>query len=134
MNRLQLVFFFVSWRWAVGYLSPISYSTNTALFATSKKKKTRATRNTVRNRTKSATGFGGAAVEPCPCGSGLTYSKCCHRLHTDEGRFSQAQPEAIVRARYSAYAKREVNFIVGSTHPLNKDFTIDIEHWKETIR
>lgn len=39
-----------------------------------------------------------------------------------------------MRARYSAYAKREVDFIVGSTHPLNKNFMSDIEHWKETIR
>jgi len=113
--------------------SPTSSST-TSLFAKSKKKKSRATRNTVRNRTKSATGFGGAALESCPCGSTLPYSKCCHILHSDETAFSLAKPEAIVRARYSAYAKREVNFIIGSTHPLNKDFQTDIEHWKKTIR
>ena len=113
--------------------SPTGTST-TSLFAKSKKKKNRATRNTVRNRTKSATGFGGAAVEPCPCGSTLPYSKCCHMLHSDETTFSRAKPESIVRARYSAYAKREVNFIIGSTHPLNKDFQTDIDHWKETIR
>jgi hypothetical protein len=115
--------------------SPNSSSiSTTSLFAKSKKKKSRATRNTVRNRTKSATGFGGAALESCPCGSTLPYSKCCHILHSDETAFSRAKPEAIVRARYSAYAKREVDFIIGSTHPLNKDFQTDIEHWKETIR
>ncbi|KAL9185426.1 hypothetical protein ACHAXT_003203 [Thalassiosira profunda] len=40
----------------------------------------------------------------------------------------------VVRARYSAYAKREVDFIVGSTHPLNEKFQSDIEHWKEQIK
>jgi len=28
----------------------------------------------------------------------------------------------------------KVDFIVGSTHPLNKDFMSDIDHWKKTIR
>jgi uncharacterized protein YchJ len=40
----------------------------------------------------------------------------------------------VVRARYSAYAKRDVDFIIASTHPLTKNFITDIEHWKETIR
>ena len=94
----------------------------------------RAVRNTVRNRTKSSSGFGGAAVEDCPCGSGLGYMKCCGKLHKDANTYATALPSQVVRARYSAYAKREVDFIVGSTHPLNKDFMTDIEHWKETIR
>jgi uncharacterized protein YchJ len=73
-------------------------------------------------------------VVPCPCGSGLGYMKCCGRLHTDKAAFAGATAEEVVRARYSAYSKREVDFIVGSTHPLNKNFIADIEHWKETIR
>ena len=60
--------------------------------------------------------------------------KCCGKLHKDATTFAQSTPEQIVRARYSAYAKREVDFIVGSTHPLNKNFISDIEHWKDTIR
>ncbi|KAL7465637.1 hypothetical protein ACHAXS_005950 [Conticribra weissflogii] len=85
-----------------------------------------------KNKNASTAGFGGAAVAPCPCGSGLVYMKCCRILHK-EG-FADATAEQIVRARYSAYAKREVDFIVASTHPLNKAFVADIEHWKETIR
>ena len=60
--------------------------------------------------------------------------KCCGRLHSDPAVFAAATAEEVVRARYSAYSKREVDFIVGSTHPLNKNFISDIEHWKETIR
>jgi uncharacterized protein YchJ len=82
----------------------------------------------------STSGFGGAATEDCPCGSGLGYIKCCGKLHKDAKAYADATAEQVVRARYSAYAKREVDFIVGSTHPLNKNFMSDIEHWKETIR
>jgi SEC-C motif-containing protein len=60
--------------------------------------------------------------------------KCCGKLHSDPAAYASATAEQVVRARYSAYAKREVDFIVGSTHPLNKNFISDIEHWKETIR
>ena len=60
--------------------------------------------------------------------------KCCGRLHRDVKAYADATAEQVVRARYSAYAKREVDFIVGSTHPLNKSFMGDVEHWKETIR
>jgi len=106
----------------------------TALFAKKSSKKKRGGRNTPGQRTASASGFGGAAVEDCPCGSGLGYMKCCGKIHKDPEAYAKATAEQVVRARYSAYAKREVDFIVGSTHPLNKDFMTDIEHWKETIR
>ncbi|KAL3792900.1 hypothetical protein ACHAWO_004229 [Cyclotella atomus] len=87
-----------------------------------------------KTQNRSTTGFGAAATVPCPCGSGEGYMKCCGKLHKDPQAFAAATPEQVVRARYSAYAKREVDFIVGSTHPLNKNFMSDIEHWKETIR
>jgi SEC-C motif-containing protein len=60
--------------------------------------------------------------------------KCCGKLHKDVNAFALATAEQVVRARYSAYAKREVDFIVASTHPLNKNFITDIKHWKETIQ
>lgn len=87
-----------------------------------------------KGKSSSTSGFGGAATEDCPCGSGLGYIKCCGKLHKDANAFADATAEQVVRARYSAYAKREVDFIVGSTHPLNKNFMSDVEHWKETIR
>ena len=88
-----------------------------------------------KGRSGSTSGFGGAAVAPCPCGEeGQTYAKCCRPLHKDPKAFAKATPRQIVLARYSAYAKREVDFIVGSTHPLNEKFQSDIEHWKEQIK
>ena len=82
-------------------------SMKTQLFAKEKKKK-RATRNTIGNRTQSASGFGGAAVSPCPCGSEKGYMKCCGLLHSNADAYGKATAEEVVRARYSAYAKRHV--------------------------
>jgi hypothetical protein len=56
-----------------------------------------------------ATGFGGAATESCPCGSGFGYAKCCGKLHQDPMAFATATPSQVVRARYTAYAKRQVS-------------------------
>lgn len=62
--------------------------------------------------TSSSSGFGGAAVEPCPCGSGNGYMKCCGKIHSDEKIYANSTAEQVVRARYSAYAKREVSCVV----------------------
>ena len=77
----------------------IDYSS--ALFATKKKANKQ-------SKTPAYTGFGGAAIEPCPCGSGLGYAKCCGSLHSDINVYRTATAEQVTRARYSAYAKRHV--------------------------
>mmetsp|Transcript_14636 Transcript_14636/g.31828 ORF Transcript_14636/g.31828 Transcript_14636/m.31828 type:complete len:231 (+) Transcript_14636:54-746(+) len=110
-------------------------STSLPLYAkkTSKQKKSGSS-NKKKKKNASTSGFGGGATAQCPCGSSLGYVKCCGKLHKDANAFAGATAEQVVRARYSAYAKREVDFIVGSTHPLNKNFMSDINHWKETIK
>ncbi|CAJ1954601.1 unnamed protein product [Cylindrotheca closterium] len=100
----------------------------TPLFAANKKTKTKKKRNT------GGGGFGGASMEPCPCGSGLTYSGCCGKIHKDVTAFKGATAGEIVRARYSAYAKKQPEFLMASTHPLHKDFNTDLKQWKETIK
>lgn len=87
----------------------------------------------VRRSTSSTSGFGGAAAESCPCGSEVPYAKCCRKLHKDMNAFLKATPEQVVRARYTAYAKREIDFIMKSTHPKNKTFNADIKHWRSQI-
>lgn len=69
--------------------------------AANKKKKKKKSRST-------GGGFGGASMEPCPCGSDLTYSSCCGKIHKDVTAFKGATAGEIVRARYSAYAKKQV--------------------------
>eukprot|EP00980_Cylindrotheca_fusiformis_P014495 scaffold3875_cov123-Cylindrotheca_fusiformis.AAC.15 len=79
-------------------------------------------------------GFGGASMEACPCGSSLTYASCCGKIHKDVNSFKSASAADIVKARYSAYAKKLPDFLIASTHPLHKDFRNDLKQWKETIK
>jgi len=117
------------------FTAPTQTSNNrSSIILRAKKTSTQKKSGSKKSKYTSTSGFGGAAVEDCPCGTGLGYMKCCGKLHRDGKAYADATAEQVVRARYSAYAKREVDFIVGSTHPLNKNFISDIEHWKETIR
>jgi hypothetical protein len=112
---------------------PLSRTTPSALFAGgAKTKKKRSSSSSTAN--KSGGGFGGAAMEPCPCGSGDAYSGCCGRLHKDVNAFRLATAEQVVRARYSAYAKKQAEFLMASTHPMNKAFDTDLKRWRDTIR
>jgi SEC-C motif-containing protein len=95
------------------------------LFAKKKTPKARASGSTA--------GFGGAATEPCACGSGLGYKKCCGMLHEDAKVYAAATASQVVRARYTGYSKRVIDFIIASTHPLHSSFEDDMEHWKVTM-
>eukprot|EP00585_Thalassiosira_rotula_P005725 CAMPEP_0196154574 /NCGR_PEP_ID=MMETSP0910-20130528/39140_1 /TAXON_ID=49265 /ORGANISM="Thalassiosira rotula, Strain GSO102" /LENGTH=253 /DNA_ID=CAMNT_0041418621 /DNA_START=83 /DNA_END=841 /DNA_ORIENTATION=- len=116
-----------------GPSSPPSSSSILPLYAKKSSKQKKPGTSKKKNQYASTSGFGGAATAPCPCGSNLGYVKCCGKLHKDANAYAKATAEQVVRARYSAYAKREIDFIIGSTHPLNKAFMSDIEHWKKTI-
>jgi len=54
-------------------------------------------------------------MNSCPCGSGAAYSDCCEPV------ISGARPaetaEQLMRARYTAYAGAQMDFIFESTHP-----------------
>jgi len=51
----------------------------------------------------------------CPCGSGNDYTSCCEPIIS--GSKSADTAEQMMRARYSAHVKVEVDFIYESTHP-----------------
>lgn len=55
----------------------------------------------------------------CPCGSEKDYSACCEPLIS--GSQTAETAEALMRARYSAYVKEAVNFILDTTHPDQRD-------------
>ncbi len=65
----------------------------------------------------------------CPCCSGKDYSDCCQPVISGERK--AATPEELMRARYSAYAKAEVDFIIDSTHPEKRaeNDRAEIERW-----
>ena len=51
----------------------------------------------------------------CPCGSNKAYDACCGQIISGAAKAETA--EALMRARYSAYAKNEVDFLLESLHP-----------------
>ncbi len=51
----------------------------------------------------------------CPCGSGRNYTDCCQPIIAKTRNAETA--EQLMRARYSAYANAEMDFIFESTHP-----------------
>lgn len=53
-------------------------------------------------------------MESCPCGSGQPYSDCCQPLI--QGARPAPTAEALMRSRYSAHVKAEVDYIYETTH------------------
>jgi SEC-C motif-containing protein len=51
----------------------------------------------------------------CPCNSGLSYSECCEPLI--KGTVRAPGPEALMRARYSAFAHQEMPYLLETLHP-----------------
>jgi SEC-C motif domain protein len=51
----------------------------------------------------------------CPCGSGRAYLDCCEPIIS--GKQPAETAEQLMRARYSAHTKVDVDFIFNSTHP-----------------
>jgi uncharacterized protein YchJ len=68
-------------------------------------------------------GFGDAPqqlpAERCPCGSGNTYKACCKLQHVSAASSapSTASVEQTVRARFSAIVKKDVGYLLRTTHP-----------------
>jgi SEC-C motif-containing protein len=59
--------------------------------------------------------------EICPCGSGNSYDTCCEPII--RGTILAATPEALMRSRYTAYAKQEIKWLLESLEVTQrKDF------------
>jgi hypothetical protein len=85
-----------------------SPSSTITLFAAKKK-------SSKKKASSTGGGFGGASMEPCPCGSSLTYASCCGKIHKDVNAYKSASAADVVKARYSAYAKKQV--IISVSYP-----------------
>jgi SEC-C motif-containing protein len=55
----------------------------------------------------------------CPCGSGRLFKECCRPLH--RGEREADTPEALMRARFAAFATGNVDFLVRTLHPEHED-------------
>ena len=74
--------------------------------------------------------FRGALMQiECPCGSGITYDKCCGKYHI--GDSFPATAEALMRSRYSAYAMKKADYIVQTA--LISDKKTAIEEWMKRV-
>ena len=51
----------------------------------------------------------------CPCGSNSAYAECCRPLIKNEQ--SAITAEQLMRSRYSAFVKKEIEYILTSLHP-----------------
>lgn len=73
-------------------------------------------------------------MSECPCGSQASYQSCCEVYHLTKKSVPTA--EALMRARYSAYAKGNVDFIESSYHPEKRsDFDRkETERWAKSSK
>ena len=70
--------------------------------------------------------------QTCPCGSGSSFEDCCQQIINGEREPLTA--EELMRARYAAFAKGAIDFIVASTHSRTRR-EIDVSYirqWSET--
>jgi SEC-C motif-containing protein len=51
----------------------------------------------------------------CPCGSNKSYETCCGIFHS--GKAVAPTAEALMRSRYSAFAKHEIDYLKQTTWP-----------------
>lgn len=56
----------------------------------------------------------------CPCGNEQSYENCCGALHS--GKASASTAEELMRARYSAFAKSEIDYVEKTHVPGTTDF------------
>ncbi|PWC20762.1 hypothetical protein DDT52_08615 [Brenneria roseae subsp. roseae] len=64
--------------------------------------------------------------EFCPCCSGLQYSACC-QPYLGNTRVA-IDPQTLMRSRYTAYVKRDVDYLVATWHPDHQP-----EKWRDSI-
>jgi SEC-C motif domain protein len=55
----------------------------------------------------------------CPCGTDLEFEACCGPILAGERQ--AATPEALMRSRYTAYARKEVAYIAESHDPETRE-------------
>lgn len=64
-----------------------------------------------------------AAKDACPCKSGRPYKACCEPFH--RGLSEAPDAEALMRSRFAAFAKKEVEYLYRTMHPEHPDRSHD---------
>ncbi|KYG70068.1 hypothetical protein AZI85_15375 [Bdellovibrio bacteriovorus] len=70
----------------------------------------------------------------CPCGSEKNYSECCGPYHS--GKALAPTAEALMRSRYSAFAKNQMEYLRDTTDPQTLDLIDDDanKEWAERAK
>ncbi|MBB5878823.1 MULTISPECIES: YchJ family metal-binding protein [Xanthomonas] len=53
-------------------------------------------------------------ADPCPCGRPRDYAQCCGPYHAGA---AAPDAESLMRSRYSAYVRRDADYLRASWHP-----------------
>ena len=73
-----------------------------------------------------------SSSDKCPCCSRLLYENCCLPLISNQKKAQN--PEQLMRSRYSAYAKVEIDYLINTTHVSTRKYFSrkEIENWATT--
>lgn len=69
------------------------------------------------------TGVGG--TDPCPCGTGLSYARCCTAYVVDGTPPPTAK--ALMRSRYTAYAVGAADHLFRTWHPRTRPVDVSVD-------
>lgn len=61
----------------------------------------------------------------CPCASGRAYADCCGPLHA--GARAAATAEALMRSRYSAFARGDAAYLLDTWHPATRPAALELD-------
>lgn len=62
-------------------------------------------------------------AETCKCDTGKNYNDCCYQLHdVTKDNWATADIPSIARARYSAFAIGNAQFVMATTHSTHRDY------------
>jgi len=64
------------------------------------------------------------SATPCPCGSGQSLAACCATVHSGQ---KNPEPQALMRARYSAYVLGLSEFLLASWAPSTRPAAADLQ-------
>ncbi|UNK44208.1 hypothetical protein MNO14_00395 [Luteimonas sp. S4-F44] len=64
-----------------------------------------------------------SSLTACPCGRHLAFDDCCGRIHAG---MPAPDAESLMRARYSAYVRGDVDYLRASWHPRTCPSDLDL--------
>lgn len=70
----------------------------------------------------------------CPCGDGFAFEACCYSIIS--GKEKARTAEQLMRSRYSAYVKEDVDYLVSTTHPDSRspELAESIAAWMKQVQ